>query len=520
MPIPLPNLDDRTFADLGEEMRALVPRYAPTWTDHNVSDPGITVIELFAWLTEALLYRLNRIPEASVVRMLELLGATFRLARPATVTLNVAAIGLYEDLLLPQGTPLVASSGKGGGSIPFETLHDLALTLSQPTGVVGARQTALVQDEFLGKGDGRAYQMFSLQALVAAQSFLAGDTEGRPMISRLTVGGEPWTYKPSLLDLTVRDYTVESRLGMVRFGDGSLGRAPQEGQEIVASFRHTLGERGNLPAEAELVIDETSPYLSPQLRDALDSGVSISFVCQAKDPDGTDPARPSDGRGVDPVGLGDARDQVRTELRTRWRIITKEDFERVTLEQSDLKLARAKCLPELDLTAPDPYTPHTGHVSVIIVPESGEDKPEPSQECIDDVWEFLDQRRLIACRHHVIGPSYTDVALRAQVHRVLEVPAPRVLEMIEANLRGFFHPLTGGPGSEQAGWPFGRDVYASEIYEVLENTEGVDHVGWLTLYTRQGDGPWRDAGDWIVVDRNNLVHFVFDPSDIELRLVR
>ena len=75
MPIRLPNLDDRTFDDLVSELRALIPRYAPAWTDHNVSDPGIMLIELFAWLAEALLYRLNRIPKASEARFLELLGA-------------------------------------------------------------------------------------------------------------------------------------------------------------------------------------------------------------------------------------------------------------------------------------------------------------------------------------------------------------------------------------------------------------------------------------------------------------
>ncbi len=63
MPLPLPNLDDRTWNDLVEEAKALIPFYAPQWTDHNVHDPGITLIELFAWLTEMDIYQLNRIPE-------------------------------------------------------------------------------------------------------------------------------------------------------------------------------------------------------------------------------------------------------------------------------------------------------------------------------------------------------------------------------------------------------------------------------------------------------------------------
>src|SRR6266478_8653415 len=74
MPLPLPNLDTRRFDDLVAEMKALIPRNAPDWTNHNPSDPGITLIELFAFLTDMLLYRLNRVTEAQVRGFLRLLN--------------------------------------------------------------------------------------------------------------------------------------------------------------------------------------------------------------------------------------------------------------------------------------------------------------------------------------------------------------------------------------------------------------------------------------------------------------
>ena len=74
MPIPLPNLDDRTYDDLIEEARALIPSLYPRWTDHNPTDPGIILIELFAWLTEMTIYHLNRVPEANYVAFLRLLN--------------------------------------------------------------------------------------------------------------------------------------------------------------------------------------------------------------------------------------------------------------------------------------------------------------------------------------------------------------------------------------------------------------------------------------------------------------
>src|SRR5215475_2973554 len=74
MPLQLPNLDDRRYADLVEEARTLIPTYAPEWTNHNPSDPGITLIELFAFLSEMLLYRLNRVTAANILSFLKLLN--------------------------------------------------------------------------------------------------------------------------------------------------------------------------------------------------------------------------------------------------------------------------------------------------------------------------------------------------------------------------------------------------------------------------------------------------------------
>lgn len=63
MALPVPNLDDRTFDQLAAEARALIPRHFPQWTDYNSSDPGITLLELFAYLTDAAFYQINRVPE-------------------------------------------------------------------------------------------------------------------------------------------------------------------------------------------------------------------------------------------------------------------------------------------------------------------------------------------------------------------------------------------------------------------------------------------------------------------------
>ena len=78
MPIKLPNLDDRTFADLVAEAHTLIPVHAPKWTNHNESDPGITLVELFAYLTEMQIYRLNRVTDANVCAFLRLIDGVER----------------------------------------------------------------------------------------------------------------------------------------------------------------------------------------------------------------------------------------------------------------------------------------------------------------------------------------------------------------------------------------------------------------------------------------------------------
>src|SRR5437870_5046768 len=94
MSIALTSLDDRRWADLVDEGRALIPFYSPEWTDHNVSDPGITLIELFAWLAEMDIYRLNRIPDSHLRKFISLVGV-----RPAPPQPSIAALSfsLKED---------------------------------------------------------------------------------------------------------------------------------------------------------------------------------------------------------------------------------------------------------------------------------------------------------------------------------------------------------------------------------------------------------------------------------------
>ena len=114
-----PDLDDRTWQDLIDQMRALIPRYAPGWTDHNPSDLGITLLELFAWLAEGVVYRLNQVPDKNYVAFLNLLGITRDPPTPPRTILTFVSGGGPVDVAAASQASTAASAGQP--PIVFET---------------------------------------------------------------------------------------------------------------------------------------------------------------------------------------------------------------------------------------------------------------------------------------------------------------------------------------------------------------------------------------------------------------
>lgn len=100
MGLPAPNLDDRHFQDLVDDAKRYVQRACPEWTDHNVSDPGVTLIETFAQMVDQLIYRLNRVPDRHYVKFLELIGVRLF---PPTAARGVVTFWLSA----PQPVPVV-----------------------------------------------------------------------------------------------------------------------------------------------------------------------------------------------------------------------------------------------------------------------------------------------------------------------------------------------------------------------------------------------------------------------------
>lgn len=120
--IPSPNLDDRTYKDIVEEAVRLIPHYCPEWTNHNPSDPGITLIELFAWMTEMMLYRINKVPEKIYLTLLDLVGLSFMPPQSARTLLTFYPVeGYTGEIRIKRGTQISTTKSDTSQSIVFET---------------------------------------------------------------------------------------------------------------------------------------------------------------------------------------------------------------------------------------------------------------------------------------------------------------------------------------------------------------------------------------------------------------
>ncbi len=135
MPLPAPVLDDRSYQQLRDELVQRIPVYTPEWTDHNASDPGITLLELFAFLGENLLYRFNQIPETTQLEFLKRLDIPLRAAQPAQALLAFSTER-------PEGVLGAIGTEAKAGDLAFETLGEVVVWPVAATGWAKLRTAA------------------------------------------------------------------------------------------------------------------------------------------------------------------------------------------------------------------------------------------------------------------------------------------------------------------------------------------------------------------------------------------
>ncbi|MDQ1706027.1 MAG: hypothetical protein QOF18_2393 [Frankiaceae bacterium] len=192
MALPVPNLDDRKFQDIVDEAKRLIPRYCPEWTNHNLSDPGVALIELFAWMSEMVLFRLNQVPDRLYVHFLNLVGIEPfppSVAR-ADLTFWLSSV-LDQSVTVPGGTQVGTAVATDRDSVVFTTSRDLVIA----TPVLDAALTAQAarEEQFTNawddlRYDGSAVTCFSSDPLTPGDAFYLGfETSLAGTVLRLAV---------------------------------------------------------------------------------------------------------------------------------------------------------------------------------------------------------------------------------------------------------------------------------------------------------------------------------------------
>jgi predicted phage baseplate assembly protein len=128
MALPAPNLDDRRFQQFVDDAKRYVQQRCPEWTDHNVSDPGVTLIETVAYMADQLVYRLNRVPDKNYLAFLNLLGVTLFPPGAARAELTFWLSAPNEaTVTVPAGSEVAAERNEGEEAVVFVTRGDLAI---------------------------------------------------------------------------------------------------------------------------------------------------------------------------------------------------------------------------------------------------------------------------------------------------------------------------------------------------------------------------------------------------------
>ncbi|GHF70333.1 hypothetical protein GCM10010218_59620 [Streptomyces mashuensis] len=259
--VPVPDLDDLRFQPLVDAAKRALPQRAPEWTDHNVSDPGIALVEACAERTDQLIYRVDRMTGRQRSAVLRLMGITPLPASPGRVTVLFTRTG--EATVrpeIPAGTEV-----RTGGEEPvvLRTTAALVLEAGQVTGQVEAVEEPVAVTELLGVADGGPGGRFPTRHRPWGPGTPVPDPPfGPPLVVR--VDGTPWTAVRTFAEAgpesTVHwwdDAACEVVFGpLVPTEDGPRqhGKKPPAGARVSAEYHCHRGRKGSVPAGTPLTV--------------------------------------------------------------------------------------------------------------------------------------------------------------------------------------------------------------------------------------------------------------------------
>jgi hypothetical protein len=481
MSIPIPNLDDRSFEDLMKEARALIPQYNRDWTNHNPSDPGITLLELFSWLGEMVIYRTNQVPDESYINFLKLI---------AGVPQRAQLVKLLNGPFLFNWNTIEENDFAAFRSFLKD---DFDLDWATKTTIIGKIDNTLIAVEEKGKNRAelilgekedeanliingcraRYLHVEKKNSDLSVYNVPDLDIEYRKLLDLLLAieGGN----KKSVIEIK------EASVGYMESGYRAVTSADFENKALDCMTKLQDGQEGravcmnNRDLEYSTV-DKNKP-----------GHVSIIIV----------PAWIEDSRYCEeylfcfdniPTAEKDIfKSYIRKNYVANWvedAQIKKPDEYNISLSignhslRLSLNKEKTKAVLTIDNVMADKFNVKMESNKPNIYSGS-KDKPKPSPLLKEEVKGYLEAKKLITTRVHVVSPFYKNIFLKVWIALKKNKNEAQVIQEAANRINEYFHPVTGGP--DGTGWPLGRNVYRSELYHLLEEIADIDHIAELWI---------------------------------------
>jgi hypothetical protein len=465
-------IDQRTFADLMREAEAVVRSRCPDWTP-SVGEPGTTLIEIYAYLTETMLYRVNRLPDRLQVALLKLLGVSQMPPAAAVVRLEFSRDApAAGHLVVPRGTRVSDPSGE----VVFTTVEDAAFAPEATEASARGLHAEAVEGALLGHGTGRPGQsLAAARAPFIRPSHITDDlrigveVEPGEVSSGAHVigfGGKSfllWEERPSFAAAPdARAFVADRSTGRILFGPHAPLSVPPPGREVRAWYLTGGGRAGNVAAGTLTSLRSPIP------------GIRV-----------TNPERAAGGED------GETEDQVlirgREAVRAVDVAVTAEDFERTATAAGGISRARAYAQKEVWVFG----TP--GAVEILVLPKVEADAQgaitadrvaaERTPDLLARVGTALDARRPLGVRCVPKWATCRPVSVSARIAAAPHADARQLEARLVRKLNGLLSP-TGN-------WPFGKVLRASDVYETILGEAGVRYAERVAL--RIDDAPSADV---------------------------
>ncbi len=489
MSIQSPNLDDRTFLDLVEDAKRLIRQQCPDWNDLSPGDPGIVLLEAFAFLTETMIFRLNKIPEKAYIEFLRLIGVKLNPPSAARVMLEFSVSKVQTQAIeIPNKTRITMASSSSGKDAPVFIVAETVVIPAGKTSVqTYAYHCKYYEAEHAGNGSGLpgltlkvmrppiiAPTLDKLSLLVGIETPQTELKTHSEAIKHNNKTYRIWREVTNFSDCGANKfvYTSDRQAGTITFApslrpvdvDGVIQESPQAlaeippvDSEIRIWYRHGGGVLGNVPANTLTVMKDSIP------------GVSVN-----------NPEPASGGRNSE--SLQNALHRGPQDLHSLSRAVTARDFELLAFQSSGA-VNRAKAFTQAEL-----WTHATpGTVEITLVPETNVESEQlhtinaemlttlQKDSVLSQIRNALETRRPLGTHCVVNWTSYKKISIKARVIIRREEDAKRVSKRILNELYSHICPINLFSKTKSP-WPFGHSLKAWDVYKIIGSEPAVISV--------------------------------------------